>query len=445
MDYPSDFRHVPDEAYVTPRRQFLKRLLAGSASATVLPSLGLTGELSLKTSRTEHLAQSSLSNRADEAYWALVKDQFPLRPGFILMNAANLCPSPYPVIEAVIGLTRDVDEDASFQNRSKFGTLLEEALNALATFLGADANEMVITRNTSEGNNIVINGLRLNPGDEVLLWDENHPSNNLAWDARAGHVGFTVKKVSLPKGSYDEDALIEPFRRVLSPKTKVFAFSHVSNVSGIALPAHSLCTLARDHGVLTLIDGAQTFGAQQVHLHDIGCDFYTGSSHKWFMGPKETGVLFVRRDKLHALQPSIVSVGWEDDIDNAHRYLGTLGQRDDARVSAVKTAVVFHNTIGKERIENRIRFLAAELKERLRERLPDTQFLTPLVLDRSGGVVVFISPRITNTSDVFATLYRDYQIGCAAMSGGFRLCPHVYNTLDEVDRVVDAFADLVQA
>ena len=443
MTYPSDFQHVPDFVCRPSRRQFLKGLLGTAVATTMLPKAGLAGTSTYRHMLSDAAAALPSSAEGDEAFWELVKDQFPLRPGLMLMNAANLCPAPYPVIEAVFGLTRDIDEDASFQNRDKFGVMAETAKEALAAYLGAEPEEVVITRNTSEGNNIVINGLTLNPGDEVLLWEENHPSNNLAWDVRADRAGFNVKKVATPIDPQDEDALVLPFTRAITSKTRVLAFSHVSNVTGVALPTEALCSKAASLGIPTLIDGAQTFGAHQLDLHEINCDFFTGSAHKWFMGPKEAGVLYVRKDRIDMLWPSIVSVGWENNPQHASRKLGVLGQRDDARVAAMEEAVAFHNMIGKERVEKRIRSLSAALKDRLRQRLPDTRFLTPLTPALSGGVVVFTSPLITDNNEAFATLYRDYHIGCAAMSGGFRLCPHIYNTMVEIDKVVDAFAALV--
>ena len=134
-------QHVPERAYRPSRRHFLKRFAGSMAAVGLLPSLGLSGF----EARAAQAAAFAPGAVADEAYWRLVKDQFPLRPGLILMNAANLCPSPYSVSEAVSHFTRDVDADASFQNRGKFNDLHEAALAALARYMGADADEVVIT------------------------------------------------------------------------------------------------------------------------------------------------------------------------------------------------------------------------------------------------------------------------------------------------------------
>ena len=422
------------------RRQFLKRFLGGMAVTGVLPTLGFktVEELGnpLATIFTPEPGADS-----DERFWSLVKEQFPIRPGLIMMNAANLCPSPYPVMEKVFQLTRDVNSDVSYQNRRKFQHLHDNGLTLLGEYLGASADELVITRNTSEGNNIVINGLDLNATDEVVIWDENHPTNNIAWEVRAQRYGFKVIKVALPNNPDSDDDLIKPFTDAFSPATRVLAFSHVSNQTGVGVPAKELCRIARERGVLTLIDGAQTFGALSLNLHDMGCDFFTGSAHKWFVGPKEVGILYVRKDNIPNLWPNMVGSDWKRAKDKGARKLGTFGQRDDAAVSAMATAVEFHNQINKERIEGRIRELVAALRQEIQKQLPDTRFITPAQPRYNAGVLVFTPPNI-DLRNAVVTLYEKHDIGCDVRRGSIRLCPHIYNTLDEVEKVVGAIKTL---
>jgi len=359
------------------------------------------------------------------------------------MNAANLCPSPYPVQDAVFSHTRDVDGDASFQNRNKFGPLKEEARRALAGYVGADPDEIAITRNTSEGNNSVVNGLDLGPGDEIVIWDQNHPTNNVAWDVRARRWGYTVTRVSTPFGAEaDPDTLIAPFLEAITPRTRVLAFSHVSNVSGTALPAAALCAVARERGILTLVDGAQTFGAVELHLHGMGCDFFTASSHKWFVGPKEAGLMYVRRESQERLWPSDVGVGWEGAVDRGAEKFENMGQRDDAAVVTMAVAAAFHQAIGPAAVEARVRTLAGRLRERLGERIPEAVFFTPHPEASRAGVVVFEIPGRDHDA-IFEGVYRTHRLGCAAMHGlfnGLRLSPHLYNTMDQVEVAVEAVA-----
>src|SRR5688572_22419225 len=160
------------------RRDFLKRAATGTAGLVVLPSVGFA--------RVDDGAAASPLLPApltpDEAYWRDVKAQFIVRDGFIMMNAANLCPAPRSVVDAVAAAMRDEDGDVSFQNREKFGRLWTETRARVARYIGAADDEIAIVRNTSEANNIVVGGVPLKAGDDVLLFDENHPTNNVAWD-----------------------------------------------------------------------------------------------------------------------------------------------------------------------------------------------------------------------------------------------------------------------
>lgn len=432
------------------RRRFLAQLLGGAAATLTLPDAllaaggrrGVRGDSGVSPEALPP-HRTGLPSSDDEAYWMRVREQFPLAPGLVLMNAANLAPSPYPVQDAVFRHTRDVDSDASFQNRGKFAELKEEARRALAAHVGAEPDEIAITRNTSEGNNTVVNGLDLGPRDEVVIWDQNHPTNNVAWDVRASRWGFSVRRVSTPFGEgATPEALMAPFVEALSPRTRVLAFSHVSNVSGTAAPARELCALARERGVLTLVDGAQTFGALELDLHELGCDFFTASSHKWFVGPKEAGLMYVRAESQDRLWPSDVGVGWEGAVEQGAQKFENMGQRDDAAVVSMATAAAFHQAIGVRAVEERIRALAGAVREALRRRIPEASFFTPLEAAANAGVVVFEIPGADHDA-IFETAYRTHRLGCAAMHGlfpGLRLSPHIYNTMDQVEVAVEAVA-----
>ncbi len=427
------------------RRRFLKRAVGGAAAAAALPSWIRAAP---RFERDTPLLPSPPTSEGaeDELFWELVKAQFPLAPGLILMNAANLCPSPFPVQEAVFELTRDVDADASFQNRAKFGELRERSRAALAAYLGADPDEIAITRNTSESNNTVLNGLELGNGDEVVIWDQNHPTNNVSWDVRAERWGYAVKRVTTPPAPSTADELIAAFEAAITPRTRVLAFSHISNVSGVALPARTLCRMARERGIVTLVDGAQSFGAIPVNLHEMGCDFYTGSAHKWFVGPKETGVLYVREERLPELWASDVGVGWQGAVEGGARKFDNLGQRDDAAVAAVATAARLHEAIGPDLIGARVRALENAIRELARERIPGIGFHTSEEPERRAGVIVLRLPDADHPA-VYRRLYDEHRIGCALRGGdftGIRLCPHIYNTMEEVERVVDAIAETLR-
>lgn len=415
----------------TTRRSFLKDAARGAAAVYVSPMLaGATGSTAARP--------IPASEPVSESYWRTVKNEFSIKPNRILLNAANLCPSPRVVRDAVFRLTEDVDGDASFQNRAKFDSLREEARRKLAAFVGASEDEIAIVRNTSEGNNFILNGLELKPGDEVVVFDQNHPTNNVAWDVRAARAGFTVKRLGIKVPPSDAEEMVEAFRAALTPKTKVLAFTDVSNTSGVRLPTRDLCRLARERGIYTHVDGAQSFGALFLNLRDLGCDSYAASAHKWFMGPKEAGLLYVRRERIPEIWASVVGVGWGDKVETAMqgaRKFETLGQRDDAAVSAMGTTVDFHNRIGAARIQSRIMELAAALKEGA-SKIARASLVTSMKPELSAGVCVINFSGLDHRK-AFNVLYAQHGIAGAAL-GGIRLCPHIYNTMEEIEGTVAA-------
>ena len=293
----------------------------------------------------------------DEPYWELVRAQFSFTEERVPMNAANLCPSPRSVAARVEDLTRDIDRDCSFNNRAKFRNLTEQSRAAVATQLGVSPDEIAIVRNTSEANNTINNGVPLRAGDEVVLWDQNHPTNNVAWDVRAARLrDHGTSRVSVPRHPASTQELIDPFVAALTERTRVLSLTHVSNVSGIRLPVRELVQAARPRGIHVHLDGAQSWGALDVDLGALGCDSYSASAHKWFMGPKEAGVLYVKEARIAEIWPNIVAPGWGSDADpdvKGARKFESLGQRDDACLAAVGTTAEFHAAIGAAETEAR--------------------------------------------------------------------------------------------
>ena len=404
------------------RRSFLKEV---AASAALLP-------IALESSEASTLAETSLDG---EAYWHLVRAQFSFSEKKVPMNAANLCPSSRAVSERVSELTADIDRDCSFNNRAKFRGLREASREKVAKQLGVSADEIALVRNTSEANNTINNGISLEEGDEVVLWSQNHPTNNVAWDVRAARFGLTVKRVSTPKHPKSTQELIDTFISALSEKTKVLSITHVSNVSGIHLPAKQIVEAAHAKGVYVHLDGAQSWGALDVNLRDIGCDSYSASAHKWFMGPKEAGVLYVKESNIPRIWPNVVAPGWGDDVDpdpKGARKFESLGQRDDACLAAIGTTVDFHNAIGAAQVEARMMELAAALKTGL----VDAGFtlVTPEDPKLSGGVCIIQVER-AKSREALNQLYEEHGIAGAG-TRGIRLCPHVYNTMEHVERAV---------
>lgn len=400
------------------RRDFLKSVggatLAGGILAGAAPASG------------------SISTAADAAF-GFADDRVP-------MNAANLCPMPTVVSKAVERYGRELDRDMSHVNRRRIEAFKEDARARLARQLGVSADELALVRNTSEANNIIVQGLPLSAGDEVLLWDQNHPSNGVAWDVQAARQGCTVRRLSLPENIRSIDEVIDLFLDATSVATRVVSFTHISNVTGFRLPAAEICRALRQKGDLHIhVDGAQTWGICDVNLRQMDCDSFSASAHKWFMGPREVGLLYVRQAQVERIWPNCVSVPWGStatpSVTGARKF-EAFGQRDDAAIAALGDAVGFHEAHTSAAIESR----AAALARRLRDGLEDLQlpFVSPAQPDFHSNVLVLSAPP-ENGQALVERILREAGIIVAAV-GGLRLTPHVYNTEEHIDRAIDAVA-----
>jgi selenocysteine lyase/cysteine desulfurase len=336
--------------------------------------------------------------------------------------------------------TKDMDADPSFDNRLKMSTGKEETRRLVASFLRVTPEEIVLTRNTSEANNMVSSGLDLKAGDEVIVFADNHPSNNAAWTQKAKRFGYLVTTISQPNPHPGPEYYLDAVRKAITARTRVLAFTHHTSTVGDVLPAKELCQIARERGVLTLVDGACTFGMVDVDLSDIQPDFYTGSSHKWPCGPKEVGVLYINARMDGRIQPSIISA-YPGAVGIA-RTMEAMGQRDEPAIIGFGEALNFQTRIGRKAIEERSRSLGQALIAGLR-RIDGVEIWTHPDPSRSGAVVSF-RPGTLDVSRLAAALYRNDRIGCATRSGadrpGIRFSPHIYNTMAEVDRSVAAIA-----
>jgi len=382
-------------------------------------------------------ATGAAAARDSEAYWQGIRREFTFPEERVPLNAANLCPSPRRVTACLERYTREIDHDCSLENRRKFAALVEEIRARIAAQIGAGADEVAIVRNTTEANNIINNGLRLAAGDEVVVWDQNHPTNNVAWEVRAARFGFAVGRVSTPVRPSGPEELVAAFERGLSARTRVLAVTHVSNVTGIRLPVARLAEIARRRGIYLHVDGAQTWGALQVNMAELGCDSYAASAHKWFMGPREVGILFVRAERVGEIWPNSVAPGWGDDWETdlkGARKFESLGQRDDARLMALGAAAEFLDATGWERLQERVLELAKLLKEELVE--AGARLITPMEAELSAGVCVMEAPAAARQALV-REFYSKHGLAVAA-NGGLRLCPHVYNTREHLERAVGA-------
>jgi selenocysteine lyase/cysteine desulfurase len=302
-----------------------------------------------------------------DRYWAELRRQWLLAPERINLNCGSIGCTPLPVLRAVIDhlLAAEAFREPGYP---WFGyeenQILHDLRDALAAFLHCHRDELALVRNATEGNNVVCNGLDLKSGDEVLLTDQEHSGGRCCWEQKAARFGVKLNFVTLPKPPASTDEIVEGFRKAITPNTRTLVFSHITTVTGLVLPVREICQIARSKGILTHIDGAHAIGQIPLDLHDLGCDFYASSPHKWLLAPKGTGILFIRQEHLERLWVNIASSEWRNYERKAYRF-SNIGTSNLSVMVGLKAALDFFQSIGPDRIYQRIHQLASRVRDRI--------------------------------------------------------------------------------
>lgn len=383
-------------------------------------------------------ARELLSSDPDR-YWAELRRQWLLAPDRINLNCGSVGCTPLPVLRAMIDhlLSAEAFREPEYpwfgyeENRT-----LRDLRDALASFLHCRRDELALVRNATEGNNVVCNGLDLKAGDEVLLTDQEHSGGRCCWEQKAARFGVKLIFVTLPKPPASTDEVVERFQKAITPRTRILAFSHITTVTGLVLPVKAICQIARKQGILTHIDGAHAIGQIPLDLHDLGCDFYASSPHKWLLAPKGTGTLYIREELLERLWVNIASSDWRNYERKAYRF-SNFGTSNLSVMAGLKEALDFHQRIGPDRVYNRIHQLAGRVRKEI-ESHPQLRLANASADSFYGGMVSF-EPAQGDLKRIVAEC-KARNIRIAGGSERIRVATHIFTQPTELNSFFDAIA-----
>lgn len=425
------------------RRSFLssagKGLGLAALSSSTVASLLKNVQAAGKT--VDHL--SPLEAAMDEDYWATIQQAFSVTRGIVNLNNGGVCPSPRLVTEAFVRYTWQQEDATAYTMWQILEPQSETIRTGLAEVFGCDAEEIAITRGASEALEILLMGLDLRSGDEVLSTTQDYGRMLTTLKQRELREGIKLNLIKIPVAPGNVNDIATAFERAATPKTKLILISHQINLTGQITPVRKVCEMARARGIETIVDGAHSFAQFDFKREDLQCDYFGTSLHKWIFAPKGTGMLYVRKDKIPKVWPLMAS---DEKQKNDIRKFEEIGTHSAAMRLAIGEAILFHNAIGGKRKEERLRYLSRYWMNKLKD-IPKVGFNTSFDPKQSCAIANFkidgvdpvaLGSHLMSKHKIFTTpiVHDEFT--------GIRITPNVYTTLWELDRFCNVVADVAK-
>ncbi len=285
--------------------------------------------------------------------------------------------------------------------------------------------------------NITIQGYPFAADDEVVLGHHDFDSVVATFHMLRERKGLKINYVHVPLHPASDGEIVDLYRRAITPKTRVILVTHVIHTTGQILPVRKIAQMAREHDVDIMVDAAHSFAHIDCQLSDLGSDFVAVNLHKWLGAPLGTGLLYIAKHRVKDIAPLYGDAAYEPESINR---LGHFGAIPTAPILAISDAIDFHNSIGGRNKEARLRYLRARWMDNVKD-LRHVELLTPLAPERACAIGAF---RIKNMSskDVvehLLSVHRIFTVERTIDGGrGVRVTPHLYNTIDDIDRLTRA-------
>lgn len=419
------------------RRDFAIHSLAALA---VSPALALVRRLDAIEAAGSSAPPAEVA--ADERFWARVRAAYDLHPGVVNFDHAWTNPTSRRAIDALARGARQLEAlPAEELGRLFFGSHDSAVRPALASAMGVSPAEIAIVRNATEALNTILLGLPLKTGDEIVCSSHDYFAMLDALEQRAARDGVVLRMIRPPVPAPSFDALAALYESAIGPRTRLVLLTNPSNRTGQLLPVRRIAAAAHRAGAEVVVDGAQSLGVHADLIPALDCDYYGASAHKWVGTPVGLGVLWMRPAHVSKIWPLVPP----PPATTGMRRFEWLGTVPAYLETAALPALELHRSLGAARKAARLRYLSGGIRERLRAVVPNARFYTPADPSMSIGITTLEIPGVD--TDALQKRLRDrHNVLTQSMTGstrapetgGLRITPNVYTTLNEIDRLVVA-------
>jgi selenocysteine lyase/cysteine desulfurase len=414
------------------RRNFLL------ASAGTLSALEMFSHINKDFAKQFERKLSALENQSlpasaeNEDFWGWIRESYTVSPNIINLNNGGVSPQPKVVQEAHLRNYQLCNEAPSYYMWRILDQGREGLRNKLAMLAGVSPEEIAINRNTTEGLNNIIFGLNLKEGDEIVLSKFDYPNMTNAWKQREKRDKVKLVWIDIPQPTEDDAAIVKLYENAITPKTKIVHITHLINWTGNIVPCKAIADMAHRKGCEVIVDGAHTFGHLDYKIEDTGADYFATSLHKWMCAPFGSGLMYIKKDKIKNVWALLSSS--EPDGGDIKKF-ESLGTRSFASEMAIGAAVDFHNVIGAQRKEARLRYLKNYWAEKA-AKLPGARMATSMKAQYSCAIAN-IGFEGWEAQQIEARLFEKYKIHTVSIVyekvNGIRVTPNVYTSLQDLD------------
>ena len=409
------------------KRKFLKRFGQTLAAGAVLPH-------TLRATESGHWEFPTVT---DDSYWDVIRSHYALKPDYINLESGYYNIIPKPTLELFKKHVEEVNYQGSYYMRTVQWDNKDRIAARLAALSGCSADELVITRNTTESLDLVISGFPWKEGDEAIFAEQDYGAMRDQFQLVSDRYGIVNKIISVPNHPKNDAEIVELYESQITPRTRLIMVCHMINITGQILPVRKICDMAHRYGVEVLVDGAHCIGHFKVNISALNCDYYGTSLHKWLATPLGAGFLYVNKKNIPKIWPLLSGHNIESDNIKRLNHIGTHPVHTDL---AIDNAIDYLEQIGIDRKEKRLRFLQRYWSEPLRN-TPKVIINTPAEAERHCGIgnvgIEGIKPG--RLSQILLEEFKVYTVAIdTANVHGCRITPNVFTTTEELDIFINA-------
>jgi selenocysteine lyase/cysteine desulfurase len=416
-----------------------KRTFLKNTGALAFASLTPLDALSHWVRQFDHISYEQLAQ--DEKFWEGIRQGYKLKPDYINLENGYYCFLPQETLEHYISHVRDVNYQGSYYMRTVQWDNKRNAAARLAKMAGCSAEELVITRNTTESLDMIIGGQDWKAGDEAVMAEQDYGAMLNMFKQVERRYGVINKIVSVPNHPQSDEEIVKLYESAITAKTKLLMVCHMINITGQILPVRKICDMAHRMGVKVMVDGAHAFAHLQFSIPELHCDYYGASLHKWLSVPLGAGILYVKKENISSVWPIFAPYEIKEDDIYRLNHIGTHPVYTDL---SINNAINYFERLGAERKEARLRYLQNYWTSQVRH-LPHVILNTPEDMSRSCGIAN-VGIKGMKPATLAETLMKKYNIYTVAIDGanvhGCRITPNIYTTPKELDVFVAALKDL---